>query len=247
MKKVLKIVGITISIIIALLIAIPFAFQGQIKDMVKRFINENVNAKVEFSDVSLSFIRSFPHAHVNVNDLVITNFEPFKDETFATAKDISFTMDITELFKSANEDPIVVNTININEALLTLKTDKFGNNNYDITKEKENQTTIESDNNNGFGFDIEDYQIKKSAFTYIDEGSDILIQVTELNHEGHGTFSAEASELDTKSRANVSMTLDSTKYLSNNPVKLDALIGLDLNNSKYTFKENKGFINDKIK
>ncbi|GAA4971586.1 AsmA-like C-terminal region-containing protein [Algibacter aquimarinus] len=244
MKKVLKIVGITILIIIALLIAIPFAFQGQIKDMVKRFINENVNAKVEFSDVSLSFIRSFPHAHVNVNDLVITNFEPFKDETFATAKDISFTMDITELFKSANEDPIVVNTININEALLTLKTDKFGNNNYNITKEKENQTTIESDNNNGFGFDIEDYQIKKSAFTYIDEGSHILIQVTELNHEGHGTFSAEASELDTQSEANVSISLDSTNYLSNNPVKLDALIGLDLENSKYTFKDNKGFIND---
>ena len=244
MKKVLKIVGITILIIITLLIAIPFAFQGQIKDMVKRFINENVNAKVEFSDVNLSFIRSFPQAHLSVNNLVITNFEPFKDETFATAKDISFTMNITELFKSANEAPLVVNTISIDEALLTLKTDKFGNNNYDITKERESQTIPESDNNNGFGFDIEDYQIKKSAFTYIDEGSDILIQVTELNHEGHGTFSAKASELDTQSEANVSISLDSTNYLSNNPIKLNALIGIDLQNSKYTFKENKGFIND---
>ena len=244
MKKVLKIVGITILIIITLLIAIPFAFQGQIKDMVKRFINENVNAKVEFSDVNLSFIRSFPQAHLSVNNLVITNFEPFKDETFATAKDISFTMNITELFKSANEAPLVVNTISIYEALLTLKTDKFGNNNYDITKERESQTIPESDNNNGFGFDIEDYQIKKSAFTYIDEGSDILIQVTELNHEGHGTFSAKASELDTQSEANVSISLDSTNYLSNNPIKLNALIGIDLQNSKYTFKENKGFIND---
>src|SRR5690606_40620674 len=32
-------------------------------------------------------------------------------------------------------------------------------------------------------------------------------------------------------------------YLNNNLVKLDALIGMDLNNSKYTFKENKGYIN----
>ena len=123
MKKAFKIIGITTLIIITLLIAIPFAFQGQIKDMVKRFINQNLNAKVEFSDVNLSFIRSFPQAHVNVTDLIITNFEPFKDETFATVKDISFTMSVKELFKTANEDPIVVNTININEALLTLKTD----------------------------------------------------------------------------------------------------------------------------
>ncbi|PWH84256.1 AsmA family protein [Algibacter marinivivus] len=243
MKKAFKIIGITLLIIIALLIAIPFAFQGQIKDMVKRFINQNLNAQVEFSDVSLSFIKSFPQAHVNVNDLVITNFEPFKDETFATAKDISFTMAINELFKNADEDPIVVNSINLDEVLLTLKTDKFGNNNYDITKEDKTNASAENESGS-FAFSIEDYNIKNSALTYIDEGSDILIHLTEFNHEGHGTFSAEASELDTKSRANVSMTLDSTKYLSNNPVKLDALIGLDLNNSKYTFKENKGFIND---
>lgn len=242
MKKALKIIGITLLIIIALLVAIPFAFQGQIKDMVKGFINQNLNAKVEFSDVNLSFIKSFPQAHVKVTDLVITNFEPFKDETFATAKDIAFTMSVKELFKSADEDPIVVNTITIDEALLTLKTDKLGNNNYDITKETENQTA--STNDSSFAFDIEDYQINNSAFSYIDEGANITIHITELNHEGHGTFSAETSELNTKSEANVSITLDSTNYLSNNPVKLDALIDLDLENQKYTFKDNKGFIND---
>lgn len=242
MKKALKIIGITLLIIIALLVAIPFAFQGQIKDIVKSFINQNLNAKVEFSDVNLSFIKSFPQAHVKVTDLVITNFEPFKDETFATAKDIAFTMSVKELFKSADEDPIVVNTITIDEALLTLKTDKLGNNNYDITKATENQTA--STNDSSFAFDIEDYQINNSAFSYIDEGANITIHVTELNHEGHGTFSAETSELNTKSEANVSITLDSTNYLSNNPVKLDALIDLDLENQKYTFKDNKGFIND---
>ncbi|WP_203256272.1 AsmA-like C-terminal region-containing protein [Hyunsoonleella ulvae] len=243
MKKVLKIIGITLLIIIALLIAIPFAFQGQIKDMVKRFINQNLNAKVEFSDVNLSFIKSFPQAHVSVNDLVITNFEPFKDETFATAKDIAFTMSIKELFKNPSDDPIIINSIAVEEALLTLKTDKLGNTNYDITKEEEGkQTTPESDAS--FAFSIEDYNINNSAFSYIDEGADILIHVTELNHEGHGTFSAETSELNTKSEANVSITLDSTNYLSNNPIKLDALIDLNLENKKYSFKDNKGYIND---
>lgn len=242
MKKTLKIFGIGILIILALLIAIPFAFHGQIKDMVKRFINENLNAKVEFSDVSLSFIRSFPQAHVTINDLVIINFEPFKDETLATAKNIAFTMSVKELFKNTNDDPIVVNSIKVDEALLTLKTNKFGNNNYDITKEKENQ--VAADSSPSFAFDIENYSINKSALTYLDETSNIVVYVTELNHKGNGIFSAETSELNTKSEANLSISLDSTNYLSNNPIKLDAIIGLDLTNSKYTFKENKGFIND---
>lgn len=242
MKKVLKIIGLTLLIIIALLIAIPFAFQNQIKDMVKVFINQNLNANVEFSDVSLSFIKSFPQAHVAVNDLVITNFEPFKDETFASVKDIAFTMSIKELFKTASDGPIVVNSIYINEALLTLKTDKFGNANYDITKGDKNNASAETETNS-FAFDIEDYKIKNSALTYIDEASKAIMYFTELNHEGHGTFSAEASELDTKSEANVSFSMDSTNYLSNNAIKLDALIGLDLSTSKYTFKDNNGFIN----
>ncbi len=210
--------------------------------MVKNFINENLNAKVEFSDVSLSFIRSFPQAHVTVDDLVITNYKPFEGETFATAKNIAFTMSVKELFKSASEDPIVVNSIAIDEALLTLKTDPLGNNNYDITKEKENaQTTVDS--SSGFAFDIEDYKINNSAFTYLDEKSNTQIYISELNHSGNGTFSEEKSQLDTQTAATVSMSIDSTQYLNQNTIKLDALIGMNLKDQKYTFMENKGFIN----
>ncbi|HMR16764.1 MAG TPA: hypothetical protein PKD13_09825, partial [Mariniflexile sp.] len=85
MKKVLKISGISLLIVIILLIAAPFVFQSQIKEMVKRFINQNLNAQVEFSDVSLSFIKGFPKAHVTVSDLAITNFEPFKGDTLVSA------------------------------------------------------------------------------------------------------------------------------------------------------------------
>ena len=244
MKKILKISGISLLIILVLLIAIPFAFKGQIKDMLKQFINENLNAQVEFSDVSLSFIKSFPQAHVSVSDLVITNFEPFKGETFVTSKNIAFTMSIKELFKISGEDPIVINSITIDEILLTLKTDKFGNTNFDIAKkDKEHVSTETETETSSISFDIENYSINNSALAYIDEASKTTIYISELNHEGKAHFSAERSELDTKSEANISFTIDSSTYLSNNPIKLDAIIGLDLVNSKYTFKENKGYIN----
>ena len=119
MKKVLKITGFTILTVLILLIAIPFVFQGKIQGIVKQFINDNVNAQVEFSDVSLSFIRSFPEAHVGINDFVITNFEPFKGDTLVAAKSIAFTVSIPELFKTAGEEPIVVNSIFVDEAMIT--------------------------------------------------------------------------------------------------------------------------------
>ncbi|MCB4799923.1 AsmA-like C-terminal region-containing protein [Neotamlana laminarinivorans] len=241
MKKLLKIIGITLLTLFILLLIIPFAFQGKLNDIIKRYANESVNANVEFKDVSLSFIKSFPKAHISVDDLIITTFKPFENETLVSAKHIAFTMDVKELLKKASEDPLSVKSIVIDEALLTIKTDKFGNANYDIAKETENQ--VEADSNSSFTFDIQDYSINNSAITYIDEATSTKLFLTELNHEGHGTFSAESSELNTKTQTNVSFSLDSTEYLNNNIIKLDAIIGLDLANSKYTFKDNKGYIN----
>ncbi|RSK39843.1 AsmA family protein [Mangrovimonas spongiae] len=246
MKKAFKILGITLGIISLLLLAIPFLFQGQIKDMVKNYLNQNLNAQVEFSDVDLSFIRSFPQAYANVDDLTITNKKPFEGETLATVKSIAFTMSIKELFKTANEDAIVINSINIDEALITLKTNTLGQANYDIALQQDNNTETtkeQNDTDSSFAFDIEDYAITNSALTYIDEASKTEVFITELNHEGKGTFSAEKSELDTNTEANISLSLDSTKYLNNNHIKLEAILGLDLDNQKYTFKDNKAYIN----
>lgn len=243
MKKILKITGISLLVIVILLLVAPFIFQNQIKDMVRNFVNNSVNANVEFADVSLSFISSFPQANVTVDNLKITNLEPFKDETLGSVKSLSFDMSVKELFKKADEGPIVINSIYINEALVNLKVNKFGDANYDIAKETEN-TNTSTDKSEGFSLSIEDYAITKSALTYLDEGSNTVLHVTELDHSGSGIFSESVSELNTKSEANVTLSLDSTEYLSNNRIKLDALIDLDLENSKYTFKENKGLIND---
>lgn len=241
MKKVFKIIGITLLTIVLLLIAIPYAFQSKIKEIVKRSINENLNAHVEFSDINLSFIKSFPKAQVDVSNLIITNFEPFKDETLATAKSISINMPIKELFKNANDEPIVINEINLDEALITLKTNKRGETNYDILIDKDGETS--QDSTNGFTLDVKNYSIDNSAITYLDEDSNITFYITEFNHSGKGKFSENVSELNTMSEARVSLKIDSTNYLNNHTIKLDALIDLDLDNNKYTFKENKGFIN----
>lgn len=243
MKKVFKIIGIALLIIFLLLLAIPFAFESQIERIVQRYADENINADVSFSSVNLSLIKSFPNAQVDINDLKITNFKPFEGETLVTSKSISLALPIKEVFKNSSDEPLIVNSIDIDETLLTLKTNSQGEVNYDIVKKSESP---ESNNTSsqGFSFDVQNYTIDDSAFTFIDETSNTSFFITELNHKGKGTFSDDMSELDTHTDASLSLNVDSTNYLNNNTLKLDALIGLDLENNKYTFKENKGYIND---
>lgn len=244
MKKFLKIVGIILLIFIAILIAVPFVLESKIDAIVQNYADENLDADLSFDDVSLSLISSFPNAEVSVENLKIVNRAPFKGETLATAKALSFEMPIGELFKGSDE-PLVVNEIIADELLLTLKTNKNGTTNYDIVKQDEDASTVSEseEQSSGFSFDIQNYELNNSAFTYIDEGANTSLYATEINHNGKGIFSGEVSELDTKTEAKISMSVDSTQYLSNNSIKLDALIGMDLEQNKYTFKENKGFIN----
>jgi len=243
MKKIFKIIGIVLLIFIAILIAIPFVLESKIDTIVKNYADENLDADLSFDDISLSLISSFPKAEVSVDNLIITNRLPFEGETLVTAKSLSFEMQISELFKSS-EEPLIINEIIADEMLLTLKTNKNGSVNYDIVKESKDNNEVAADTTStDLSFDIENYELNNSAFTYIDEGSNTNIFATEINHNGKGIFSGELSELDTKTEARISMSIDSTEYLSNNIIKLDALIDMDLEQEKYTFKENKGFIN----
>lgn len=242
MKKLLKILGIILLIFIAMLVAIPFVLESKIDSIVQNYADENLNAELSFDDIGLSLISSFPKAAVSIKNLKINNLAPFKDETLATAKSVSFEMGIGELFKGSKE-PLIINEIIANELLLVLKTNTTGAANYDIVKESDPTNGNSNSASSGFSFDIKNYQINNSALTYIDEEAQINFFLTELNHSGKGVFSGTRSQLDTNTEANISLSMDGTTYLNNNSVKLDALIDLDLDQQKYTFKENKGYIN----
>lgn len=241
MKKILKIIGVSLLMAVVLLTITPFAFQDKIQVMVERMINQNLHAKVSFSKVGLSFFKSFPRAHVSVKDLVVTNLDPFQGETLVSAKNIHLTIALKELFKNTDNNPMIVETIGINEAFIHLKTDLSETTNYDITRQK--QTNQELPHGNGLAFDIKDYSITNSTFIYHDETTNSNFSITNFNHSGQGIFSDGTSELETKSDGLISISTDSMAYLKNTAVKLNARIRLDLNNNTYTFKRNKGSIN----
>ncbi len=242
-KKVLKITGITLLILLAIIIAVPLFLQGKIEDMIKTKVNNSINATLDFEEADLSLLRSFPNANVELTKLSLVNKSPFEGDTLFASSKIALSLAIKELFKSADE-PIVIKTLNIDGAKLHIKADAEGNANYDIAKESEASTsTTTEESSENFTLNMDSYAITNSTIIYEDLGSGMLLDISEMNHSGTGDLSLEKSELKTLTDALVSFEMDSTQYLNKNKINLDALIGIDLSENKYTFLENKALVN----
>ena len=239
-KKILKIIGIIFLLLVISLFAIPYLFQDQIKAKISQAINEKVDAKVSFAEADLSLFTNFPNATVNIQKLAIINKAPFEGDTLLSLGELNLKMSIKELFKGENE-AISIDGISSKNGLINIIFNKDGLGNYDIAlKDK-----IPEDKSTGkpVALNIQNYKIENFQFRYFDEGSKIKMVIDSLNHEGTGDFAASKLDLNTKSTATISLDMDKVNYMNKVALTLDAVLGIDLENSKYTFKENKALIN----
>ena len=241
LKKILKITAIVLVVLIATLFAIPYFFKDQIKAKIADAINESVDAKVSFADADLSLFKNFPNATVGIEKLVIINKAPFEGDTLVSLGELNLKMSIKELFKG-KEEALNIQGISSTNGLINIIFNKDGVGNFDIAlKDKEKET--KDDKSKPLSLKIQNYKIDNFTFRYIDQGSKIKMVIDSLNHEGTGDFTNSKLDLTTKSTANVSLDMDKVNYMKKVKLTLDAVLGIDLEKSKYTFKENKALIN----
>jgi hypothetical protein len=238
-KKILKITGITLLSVIALLFAIPFFFKDQINAKILESINNSVDAKVTFVDADLSLLKSFPQANVTIEKLSIVNNAPFKGDTLVYLGELNLKMSVKELFKS-KEEAINIEAISSKNGLINIIFNKDGIGNFDIALKNKK---ADKNKSKPMSLKIKEYSIENYTFQYYDESSKIRMKLDSLYHSGSGDFASSKLDLVTKSAANVSLDLDKINYMKKVPVTLDAVLGIDLDKSKYTFKENKAHIN----
>lgn len=240
-KKVLKIVAVFFLVILVALAAAPFIFKDKIKALVLKSINENVDAKVAFEDVDLSLFKNFPNANVTIDKLSIINKAPFEGDTLFYSGEVNLKMSIKELFKG-DDEPMNLQGFSSTNAIVNVIFNKDGLGNFDIAlkNQEEDKSTEES---KPFALNIQEYAIKNMRFTYLDEGSNMEMVLDSINHEGKGNFAQQKLDLETKTTAKVSFNMDNTNFMKNVALSLDAVLGIDLDKSKYDFKDNKALIN----
>ncbi len=241
LKKVLKISGISLLVIIIALAVAPFLFKDKIKEMVMKSLNESVDAKIAVGDVGLSLFKSFPNANVSLENLSVINKAPFEGDTLFYAGELNLKMSVKELLKDATET-INLESIAAENSMVNIIFNKDGIGNYDIALKNQEEDNKPSDSK-PFALNIQDYEVENLRFTYTDEASQINMILDSINHTGKGNFAAQKLDLDTKTDAKFSFTMEKNQYMKNVAVSLEAVLGIDLDQSKYEFKNNKALIN----
>lgn len=244
-KKILKISGISLLIIIILMIIIPFAFKGKILTIAKEQANANLNAKVDFDDLSLSLFRSFPSLNIRLNKVSVVGINDFENDTLVSFDE--FSVDVNTL--SVLSDQIKIKAIVLNQPKIYVKVLKNGAANYDIAKEDsiDNEEINENENSeeSKFAIGLKKFEINNAALIYDDAESDVYAQIENLNFELSGDMTQDLTNLSLLTTIDsLTVKSDGVKYIKKAALSFKSDLEANLKESKYTFKENLFKINE---
>lgn len=240
--KLIKWILVIIVIFLGILIILPYAFKGKITQIAKEEINKNVNAQVDFGDISLSFFSSFPNLSVKINDIHVVGLNEFEGDTLATLSQFRLVIDLMSVL----DNPLVIKSIVIEQPHIFAKVLATEKANWDIGKE--NDIPVENSENEESSpmvLSLSKFKINNGKIIYQDLSLNILTTIKDLNFSLSGDLTSDFSSIKTESQiAEFSVTMDGIEYLHKTKVDLRADINADLVNSKYTFIENTLSIND---
>ncbi|MBL7739476.1 MAG: hypothetical protein JNK14_09670 [Chitinophagaceae bacterium] len=233
-RKTLKITGITLLVLIAALFLIPVLFKKQITNLVKREINSSITAKVDFNNVSLSLFRHFPKISILLNDLSVVGLNEFAGDTLIAAKTLDASVNLISAIKGEN---IKVYGVYLESPRIHALVNKEGKANWDIAKESSDTATSAEAAPSEFKMNLKKYEISDGYIYYNDESSNMSAEISGLDHQGSGDFTADVFTLSTTTKAeSANFTYESIPYLSGAKADIDADIRIDNSNSKYSFE-----------
>lgn len=234
---------ITISVIIAffaILVALPFVFEGKIKNIAKNELNKTWNAKVNFDDVDISFLRTFPHVSLQFENFSFSGVGDFEKDTMINSDVVDLTLNIKSLFNDTGYD---ISDLQFNDSKVFFHFLPNGKFNWtDIIKE---DTTAIDTTPSQFHFKLKKFGINRADILYLDEEGDVLLTFKNVNHTLTGDLTADSSMLLTRTTAD-SMTFsnDGFNYISNAKVEMNADIDANINDMVFKLSKNSMKINE---
>lgn len=227
---------------VGFLIAAPMIFKDQILANVKSSINGAVNAEVDFEDANLSFLRSFPDISLAVDDLTVTGIDTFAGKPLITADKLS--VDIGFWSVVAGDGAYQIDEITVERPLINLLVLTPELANYLIVPESDPASSDENTAPATAQINLQRFEIKDGTFIYDDRTTETYLKIEGLDTEGDGDFTSSVFDLKTNSNANaLTLTQGGVTYLNEVKTVADATINIDLNQSLYTFLENKVTLN----
>ena len=244
-KRLLLVLLTLIILLVGCAIALPYIFKDELTAMAKEEINKNVQATVDFQDVGLSLLRSFPNFNMALENYSVAGIGKFEGIELAKGKSIEFTLDVMSVINASR--PVEVKSVRLEEPSIHIIVLKDGTTNYDITipaEEPANENTPEADYSNVL-IQLQEYSINNGHLIYDDRSMDVFVEAANIGHSGSGDFTIDVYDLDTYTEVEaLTVNQSGITYLKNAHAVLAAIFNIEQGISKYNLKENKLSIND---
>jgi len=219
-----------IGLLLAALI-VPRVFKDDIIAYIKNDINENTKANIDFKDIDISLIKSFPDLRIGLSELNIIGQDQFENITLYNA-DLTY-IDLSLLSLIRKEKIPTINSIILERPTINVFIINDTLTNYNIF---ESEDTSQA---SPFELALKSYEIKNGIVYYQDNTLSLKMHLEGLNHTGKGDFTQDIFDLKTRSLAEkMTITYDGMTYLKNVNTVFDADIHMDFPNNKYTLKDN---------
>ncbi|MBI3521417.1 MAG: AsmA family protein [Bacteroidetes bacterium] len=243
-KRILKWSGITFLVLLVLIIAAPFLFKDKLVQLVKEEANSSLNAKVDFGDFDLTLFSSFPDFRFKIQNVSVINIEPFKGDTLAYIKELSFDLNIKSVISG---DKYQINSLVIDEPKINGIVMHDGKANWDIAKASTDTTTVAPADTSAtkFSLKLKSLEVKHANITYNDMQGNMSAVLKDMNYTLSGDFTQDNFLLSNLLEiAETSFDMGGVGYLTKVKTRFKADMDMDMPNMKFTFKENELSLND---
>ncbi len=253
MKKLAIIFSILILVFVLLIVGIPVVFKQPILEKTKATINKQVNAKVEFSDLSISVLKSFPQLSLILKDVIVSGYDEFQNDTLVHIPSAETNVALMSLF---SKDGIVIHKIILDNPELTFKVTEDGKANWDITKAEEEPSQFVKVNYTGpetqepapedeFVMQLEEVIINGAKVIYDDKSLGLFLGFVGSDFNISGNMYGSTTELNSNGDVKqFSMIYDSTEYVTNTSLRVKSIVSIDYKTMDILLGNNELWINN---
>lgn len=228
------------ALLLVLLVSLPFIFEDKIKTLAKNELNKTWDAVVDFDDVDVSFIRSFPRVSLRFKNFSFTGVADFEKDTMIYSPVVDLTVNIKSFFNDSGYDIRKLQFENGRVFFHYLPDGRFN-----WTSFLREDTTELDTTPTQFHFKLKEFVVKNSNLLYHDEEGNVVVSLEGLNLEVSGDLTADSSLLKTRLSSDAfSFSNDGFGYMTNVKLKLDADINANINDEIFYLSDNSMQLND---
>lgn len=246
MKKILTIFLVFILLVFAILIITPILFKKQLLDKAKEIANTSVNAKIDFTDLKLTFFKDFPRLTAALYGVSVSGVEDFEGDTLISFDEFSATVNIVSLVR---KEAIKVRSILLDHPRISAVVLEDGSANWDIAKESE---AAEQPDTAGSGtmdlkVALKEFKIRDASIAYRDRQAGMEASLDGFDFLLSGDLAQDFTSLElTSTTERLNLVMGGIRYVRDAVLNIGINLDADMVNDVFTLLDNSFAINDLV-